>query len=136
MRRIAIVSCFVLSMLAEANLSTAIAQPELFGRRSAFAEAPEEDDEKELETDRDAFTPATSIVGRRNTVVESSYSFINNRIVADTDSLPELLVRHGVSERFEFRIGWNYEVGGSSDVVSGNEGADSFEGRVEHESEI
>src|SRR5262245_45700960 len=64
----------------------------------------------ELETDRDAFTPATSTVVAGYTVVESSYSFIDNRAVAETHSFPELLFRHGITDQIELRLGWNYEV--------------------------
>ncbi len=97
----------------------------------------EESEERELETDRDAFTPATSTVGKSLTVVESSYSFIDNRNVAATNSFPELLVRYGFSERIELRMGWNYEVGGAGDVVSGNEGAEGLGGgRIERESQV
>lgn len=101
-----------------------------------------EDDERgaarpELETDRDAFTPATSTVGRRTTVFESSYSFIDNRDVADTHSFPETLVRVGCGERFEWRLGWNYEVGGTGDVVSGNGGGDESDAQgLERESQV
>lgn len=74
----------------------------------------------ELETDRDSFTPATNTVGRRATLVESSYSFIENRFGPETHSLPELLMRYGLTKRFELRLGWNYEVGGPG-TVSGSE---------------
>lgn len=98
---------------------------------------PDEPEERELETDRDSFTPATSTVGRRKAVLESSYSFIDNRSVAETHSFPELLTRFGVSERIELRLGWNYEVGGAGDVVSGNAGTEGFEGgRIERESQL
>jgi hypothetical protein len=96
----------------------------------------EETEERELETDRDAFTPATSTAGDRLTIVESSYSFIDNRRVAETHSFPELLVRRGISERIELRLGWNYEVGGTGDIVSGNEGGEAFDGEIERESQI
>lgn len=93
--------------------------------------------ERELETDRDAFTPATSTVGQRLTVLESSYSFIDNKRVAETHSLPELLVRYGISERIELRLGWNYEVGGTGDIVSGNEGGEAPDGSaIERESQM
>ncbi len=82
----------------------------------------------ELETDRDAFTPATSTVGRSRTVVESSYSFIDNRIAHDTNSFPELLVRTGVFENLELRYGWNYEAGGGGNIVSSDEGAEGGNG--------
>ncbi|MFN0199587.1 MAG: transporter [Planctomycetaceae bacterium] len=100
------------------------------------AEVEEEEDEEELETDRDSFTPATTTVGTGFSVVESSYSFIDNRSVAETHSFPELIVRYGVSERIELRLGWNYEVGGTGDVVSGNEGGEDFlGGGLERESQ-
>lgn len=91
----------------------------------------------ELETDRDAFTPAVSTVGRGLTVFESSYSFIDNRRVAETHSLPESLVRLGIGDRFELRLGWNYEVGGAGDVVSGNSASEeSSAGAIERESQL
>jgi hypothetical protein len=94
----------------------------------------------ELETDRDAFTPATSTAGERLTIFESAYSFIDNRKVAETHSFPELLIRHGVTENIEFRLGWNYEVGGNSRLASGNEGSlgpqTLMESGIERESEV
>jgi len=91
----------------------------------------------ELETDRDAFTPATSTVGRRLAVFETSYSFIDNRTVAETHSLPETLLRYGVNDWFELRAGWNYEVGGTGDIVSGSEGGEGNEaGGIERESQL
>ncbi len=70
----------------------------------------------ELETDRDAFTPATSTAGQGTAIFESSYSFIDNRSVAETHSFPEVLLRYGVNDRIELRLGWNYEVGGTGDI--------------------
>jgi hypothetical protein len=94
-------------------------------------------EERELETDRDAFTPATSTVGKSLAVVESSYSFIDNRNVAATNSFPEMIVRYGISGRIELRVGWNYEVGGAGDVVSGNDGSEGLGGgRIERESQV
>lgn len=75
----------------------------------------------ELETDRDSFTPATSTVGTSRVIVESSYSFIANRNVPDANSVPELLVRTGITDRFEIRLGWNYEAGGPTGAVSGSD---------------
>ena len=79
-----------------------------------------EQSEDEIETDRDSFTPATSVVGRRRVVIESAYSFIDNRHVPETHSLPELVARYGISERIELRLGCNYEVGGAGNPTSGN----------------
>lgn len=73
-----------------------------------------------IETDRDSFTFATSTVGRRLTIVESSYSFIDNRSGPDAHSFPELLVRRGIADWCELRIGWNYETGGPG-TASGTE---------------
>jgi hypothetical protein len=84
--------------------------------------APSEEDE--LQTDRDSFTPATTAVGRRRMVLETSYSFIDNRHVPDAHSFPELLVRRGISDRLELRLGWNYEAGGPTGAVSGIEFGD------------
>jgi hypothetical protein len=82
-------------------------------------EEPENPWEKHLETDRDAFTPATRIVERGLWILESSYSFIDNRSGAERHSFPELLLRYGLTDRLELRFGWNYEVGGGGNVVTG-----------------
>src|SRR5262245_57015951 len=87
-------------------------------QRAGEREGEEEQDE--IETDRDSFTFATSTVGIRKTVVEASYSFIDNRVGPESHSFPELLVRRGLSERLELRLGWNYEAGGPG-TVSGTE---------------
>lgn len=78
----------------------------------------------EIETDRDSFTPATSTVGRRRLVVESAYTFLDNRGVKETHSVPELLLRYGLTDRVELRLGWNYEVGGAGNEASGADAAD------------
>ncbi len=77
-------------------------------------------DEEHLETDRDSFTSATTLVGTGRILVESSYSFIDNGRVPDSHSFPELLTRIGLTEHIELRLGWNYEVGGGGSV-SGTE---------------
>lgn len=76
--------------------------------------------EEHLETDRDSFTPATTVVGHGVTLLETSYSFIDNRTAPDTHSVPELLTRIGLSDWFELRLGWNYETGGGG-AISGSE---------------
>jgi hypothetical protein len=95
--------------------------------------------EVEIETDRDSFTPATTTAGRGRVITEAAYSFLDNRGVAETHSFPEMIVRYGVGERFELRLGWNYEVGGAGSEVSGSgsEG-DTFVDRagVEEESRL
>ncbi len=76
--------------------------------------------EDEIETDRDSFTPATTTVGRQRLVVESAYSFIDNRGVPETHSLPELVVRYGITDWLELRLGSNYEIGGAGNPISAN----------------
>jgi hypothetical protein len=78
--------------------------------------------EDKIETDRDAFTPSTKTTPLNRFILESSYSFIDNRGAPDTNSFPELLLRYGLFKRLELRLGWNYEVGGGGNVVSGNSG--------------
>lgn len=73
-----------------------------------------------IETDRDSFTPATRTVGRGRLVLESAYSFLDNRGIPETHSFPELLLRYGLTKRLELRLGWNCEVGGGSNDVSGS----------------
>lgn len=131
MRRILVIVACVLWSGVVGYMPAALGQAEQQGA------GPEGEVERELETDRDAFTPATSTVGQRLTVLESSYSFIDNKRVAETHSFPELLIRYGISERIELRVGWNYEVGGTGDIVSGNEGGEAPDGSaIERESQM
>lgn len=73
---------------------------------------------QELNTDRDAFTPATTTAKFGSTIIEASYVWIDNRDTPPTNSFPELLVRLGTRERFEWRLGVNYEQGSGGSVVS------------------
>lgn len=75
---------------------------------------------EEIETDRDSFTPATTTAGRGRLILESAYTFLDNRGVKETHSFPEVILRYGVTEHFELRLGWNYEVGGVGNDVSGS----------------
>jgi len=73
---------------------------------------------EELNTDRDAFTPATTTAKAGNVLTEASYVWIDNRGLPATNSYPELLVRIGVHERFEWRFGFNYEQNSGGSVVA------------------
>lgn len=84
--------------------------------------------EQHLETDRDSFTPSTRTTETGRLIFESSYSFIDNRHSAETHSLPELLLRYGLSDWLELRLGGNYEVGGEGAEVSGGGGIEHLEG--------
>jgi hypothetical protein len=100
-------------------------------------EEEEDEEEEELETDRDSFTPATSTVARGRLLVESAYSFIDNRRVAETHSYPELLLRYGWSDIVELRFGANYEIGGAGNPISGNvSDFEEEEKELEEESKI
>jgi hypothetical protein len=81
--------------------------------------------EDPVETDRDAFTPSLKTAPMNRWIMESSYSFIDNRGAPDTNSFPELLFRYGINKYLELRLGWNYEVGGGGNVVSGSSGESS-----------
>src|SRR5262249_47734934 len=88
---------------------------------------------------RDSFTPATTTAGRNRLIVESAYSFLDNREVKETHSFPELILRYGVTERLELRLGWNYEVGGAGNDVTGIDVGESelpIERRLERETNI
>jgi len=81
-----------------------------------------------IETDRDSFTPATTTTAAGRLILESAYSFVDNRDVPETHSFPELIGRYGVAEWLELRLGSNYEVGGESNSISGGgSGADDFD---------
>jgi hypothetical protein len=73
---------------------------------------------RELNTDRDAFTPATTTTEMGRVLTEASYVWIDNRGTPATNSFPELLVRLGARERLEWRFGVNYEQGSGGSVVS------------------
>lgn len=85
----------------------------------AFSMA-QESEEDEIETDRDSFTPSTNVVGQGRSVLETSYSFIDNRNIRETHSLPELLFRYGIGANVELRLGANYEIGGAGSPISAN----------------
>jgi len=70
----------------------------------------------EIETDRDSFTFAPTTTGSQRTILEASYSFIDNRLGPEAHSVPELLVRRGLGDKVELRLGFNYEAGGPGTV--------------------
>ena len=110
----ALVACILLG-------SEACAQPEWPGR-------------KELETDRDSFTFAPTTAGSGASIVEASYSFLDNRNGPESHSFPEVLLRRGVGEKFEIRLGFNYEAGGPGTVSGSEFGGEDIQ--IENESRI
>ena len=120
--------CLGLPIVSAAHAAEPIWRPsEVFSdseqRRREGAGAVEE---AEFETDRDSFTPATTTVREGQIMVESAWSYIDNREGPDTHSLPELVLRYGASDWFELRFGANHEVGGESGSVSGSEFGEEF----------
>ena len=88
----------------------------------------------EIETDRDSFTFAPTTAGAQRTILEASYSFIDNRLGPEAHSVPELLVRRGIGDKVELRLGFNYEAGGPGTVsgteVGGEDVIAEYESRV------
>jgi hypothetical protein len=104
---------------------------------SEAEEGESEEELDEIETDRDSFTPATTTAGYRRVIVESAYSFIDNRNVPETHSFPEMLLRYGANDWLELRLGWNYEIGGAGSPISGNVPGDfADEAEIEEESRL
>lgn len=130
----ALVAWIALTWLVPTSFATA--QQPIF---SELAEREVETEERdEIETDRDSFTPATTTTKRGRWIVESAWSFLNNRRVPETHSLPELVARRGVNDWLEVRLGWNYEVGGAANDISTG-GADPelpTERELERESQL
>lgn len=98
----------------------------------------QEAEEELIETDRDSFTPATTTAGQGRLILESAYSFIDNRGVPETHSVPELIARYGVADWFELRLGSNYEVGGAANAISsGGSSDDDFDSaEIETEAKV
>lgn len=89
---------------------------------------------EELETDRDSFTFAPTTTGANTSIVEASYSFIDNRVGPGSHSFPEVIVRRGLGSRVEARLGFNYEAGGAGTVSGSEFGGEDIE--PEEESRI
>ncbi len=101
-------------------LGVVVAAAFVWGCPLTAQERSESGEQGEFETDRDSFTFATSTMARRQSLLETSYSFIDNRTGPEAHSFPEMLVRRGINDWCELRLGWNYEMGGSG-TASGNE---------------
>ena len=72
----------------------------------------------DLGTDRDAFTPSTHTVDTGTVLSEASYVFIDNPFGLPTNNYPELLIRVGGNDWFEWRFGVNYGVGSQGNIVT------------------
>ena len=91
----------------------------------------------DIGTDRDAFTPSTHVVAAGRTLVEASHVYIDNGTGLPTNNYPELLVRRGVNDWWEWRLGFNYGVGSQGNVVTSVEvGEGTIDGRTVYESSV
>lgn len=120
--------------------STVLSQPTLSSEVQEFEPAgePDEEEEDEIETDRDSFTPATTTAGFRRVIVESAWSYIDNRAVPDTNGVPELVTRYGITDLLELRLGWNWEAGGAANSISsgGSDPEAPIENEIERDSQL
>lgn len=67
--------------------------------------------EERIETERHDFTQSATTVGRGIVQIESGYAYYYKKTDAERESnhtLPEMLLRVGVSEDIEFRVRWNH----------------------------
>jgi hypothetical protein len=87
---------------------------------SADSEAERSEIEEFIETDRNSFTFSRLTAGADRLIIESSYSFIDLHGEKTKNSFPELLMRLGIGDRFELRLGWNYESGRERLPAAGN----------------
>lgn len=90
--------------------TTFIKNLRLFEGNTSEAEGTERKDE--METDRDSFTPATTTAGKCRLIIESGWTYTDKNGFKEANSFPEALLRYGLTERLELRLGANYEVGG------------------------
>ncbi len=116
----------VAAVVATAAVDDALGQMQL---ERAPATRPDE-----IETDRDSFTFAPTTAGAQRTILEASYSFIDNRLGPEAHSVPELLVRRGLGDKVELRLGFNYEAGGPGTVSGTEVGGEDF--IAEYESRV
>jgi hypothetical protein len=68
-------------------------------------------EEGHIETDRDSFTRSPRIVERGRSVLEGSYSFLDQDSEYEGHLFPDLLLRYGACDWLELRLGWTYEIG-------------------------
>lgn len=90
----------------------------------------------DLATDRDAFTPASRTVLTGTVLTELSQIYIDNRVGPPTNNFPELLVRFGTRDRWEWRLGFNYGIGSQGNVVTSVEAGEGSTGGALYESNM
>lgn len=76
--------------------------------------------EEFIETDRNSFTFAPVTPGRNRLILESAYTHIAIGGEGTKHSFPEAVLRYGVGDRLELRLGYNFETGPASEVAEGD----------------
>ena len=112
--QIIIVLTLTLSCLGHTVTQSVFAQAveDEFNLAEGFGEELEEEyeeEEDELESDRDSFTRSPRLMAPCRTMVEASYLYLDQDAEFDGHVYPDLLVRRGVNELLELRLGWTYE---------------------------
>lgn len=102
----------VISDIEEPPTVTLLPENTLSNRSSRFEEF--------IETDRNAYTFSSKTVGKGVKVFESAYSYIKIGQLRSKQSLPESLLRVGLTERFEARLGYNFESGRQANSPEGD----------------
>lgn len=70
--------------------------------------------DERIETDRHDFTQSTKLVGRSVVQLEAGYSYFyhdEGEEIEQSHTMPEMLIRIGLSDDIEFRIRWTYASG-------------------------
>lgn len=93
-------------------------QPRAMLARPADSEAADRDDL--IETDRNAFTISPRTVARNQRVLESTYTYIGVGSAGSKYSFPEGMLRLGLTDRLEARIGYNFETGSMKQASEGD----------------
>jgi hypothetical protein len=73
-----------------------------------------------IETDRNAFTISPRTVGRNVRILESTYTYIGVGSAGSKYSFPEAMLRVGLTDRFEARLGYNFETGAPTQASEGD----------------
>jgi hypothetical protein len=115
-----------LCLILVAGVSARAAEPRSFADmvllwpERDFAPETEEEREEFIETDRNSFTFAPFTPGAGRLIIESSYSYLNIGHEGAKHSFPELVLRYGIGDRLELRLGYNYETGRASQAGEGD----------------
>lgn len=79
-----------------------------------------EDTVEFIETDRNSFTFAPVTAGAGRVIFESAYSFLKFGNEGAKSSFPESVLRVGMGNRWELRLGYNFETGGAAEAAEGD----------------